>query len=170
MKNIILLLVLIMMVSNVRSEDKVEKIDMRGMSMSERIKIMSDIRRENRLKTKPISEQSKEFMTEISKGISGLNDAKNKIAGNKYVDEINKEAGRETQGSSFDKLRGAMTAQGGNVQDYKKIGEDSSLNDNVKKEQYLIEYENGTTQKIELLYIRPTISGGFKLMEVIVTN
>ena len=170
MKNIILLMLLILMVSESYGKDEVETIDMRGLSMAERIKIMSDVRKEQRLKVKPVNKQSQEFMNELSKGMAGLNSAKSKISGHKYVDEINKEAGRETQGSSFDKLQSAMTAEGGKVINYKQVSSSTSLNDNLKKEEYLIEYENGRTQTIQLLYIKPTISGGFQLMEVNVTN
>lgn len=168
MKNLLLLIILLSFVSTIKAEE-LEKIDMRGMSMSQRIKIMADIRKQNRMKSKTITEQSDEFMSEIRKGSSGLNSAKSKIYG-QNVDEINKEAGRETQSSSFSKLQSAMNQEGGEVKKYRQIGSESTLNDNLKKVQYLIEYENGRTQNVELLYIKPTISGGFKLMEVNVTN
>ena len=165
MKNFILLMIMILMISQVRANE-VKIIDARGMSMAERIKLMADARKQKRLQVKSSTQQATEFMKELSKGISGLKNAKNKISGSKYLDEINEEAGRETQGSSFTKLQSAMTAEGGKVTNYRKISESTLLNDNQKKEQYIIEYENGTTQTVELLFIKPDLSGGFRLMEV----
>lgn len=167
MKKILIIISLFIISLNISADENT--IDMRGLSMSERIKIMSDVRRENRIKSESVTEQSESFMKELSKGIDGVNNAKSKVYGQRHVDEINKEAGIEKE-SSFNKLRSAMTAKDGEINQYRKIAEEVSLNDNLVKEEYLIEYKNGNTQKVELLYIKPTISGGFKLMEVNVAN
>ena len=63
-----------------------------------------------------------------------------------------------------------MSQEGGEVKQYRQVSSESTLNDNNKKVEYLIEYENGRTQTLQLLYIKPTISGGFELMEVNVSN
>lgn len=162
---IIILIFLSILSSNLFAKEDLEKIDVRGMSMRERIKLMTDARREQRMKTETVSKQSEGFMNELKKGISGLDEAKSKVFGQKHVSEINKEAGIQDN-DSFTRLKGAMTAEDGEVTEYRKIGSQNTLNDNLVKEEYIIEYKNGKKQTVELLYIKPTISGGFKLMEV----
>ena len=147
------------------AKEDVEKIDVRGMSMSERIKLMSDARRNQRTKSETVTKQSENFMNDLKKGITGLDDAKSKVFGQKHVSEINREAGIEDN-NSFTRLKSAMTAEDGEVTEYRKIGSQNTLNDNLVKEEYIIEYKNGKKQTVELLYIKPTITGGFKLMEV----
>lgn len=145
---------------------KDELIDARSLSIRDRLRILNERSATKRNEDVPVEEQGQEFMKGIQeKGKSGLEEARGKLKG---MDKrlIQREQG-VVEEDAFSKINYAMSAKGGTIKEYNQVGSvEESLNGNQKKVTYQISYENGQTQTVEMLFIKPTISGGFKLMDV----
>merc|ERR1711916_174178 len=145
MKNFLLLFFVILLFSlNIEAEE--ELYDVRGMSTYDRIKLMRKLKKERKVKS--VNEQSQEFMSDLSKGLSGLDSARSKVFGQQHLQEIKKDAGIQEQQSAFSKLSLAMSDEKGQVENYRKMRSEKKLNGKVIHEEYLIEYKNGRTQVI----------------------
>lgn len=140
-----------------------ELINGRGMSIRERLALKNKAQDEIRNKSVPVEEQSAQFFSTLQ--AQGAEAGRGKLQG---MDRrlIDKEQGVVNE-DAFSQLQDDMNAKGGKIKEYNQVGAvQDSLNGHQKKVSYVIMYENGKTREVELLYIKPDISGGFKLMDV----
>ena len=77
---------------------------------------------------------------------------------------IDKEMGKESS-DVYSDLKGAITI-GQEIIDVQLVNQEEKLNGNMEKIEYKFYFKNGDTKNIEFIYIKPTISGGMKLMDV----
>lgn len=145
---------------------KEELIEARGLSIKERLRIMNERSSIKRNESIPVEDQGKSFMGVLQeKGKEGLEDARSQLRGtDKRL--IQREQGIVEE-DAFSKINNSMGAKGGVIKEYNQVGAiEESLNGNQKKVNYQIIYENGEIQNVEMLFIKPALSGGFKLMDV----
>ena len=168
MKNLLLLLILLTMV-NVKAKEE-NSYDARGLSIRERLELMKQIKAENSAKNNLPQQKAEEMFSSLkSEGLTAIEDiSKDSMldsATNRFVEQEMGKKMNKTGGLSD--IKSAMSQKDGEIEEYRKIGEDQvMLNGSYYKTTYLIEYKNGRTQTVELLFIKPTISGEYKLMEL----
>lgn len=166
MKKCILMVISIFLVNSMAFAKKEKLIDARNMTMKERLKLMTDLRIAERNKSVPVGDQSTSFLQNLKdNGVSGISTSKEMVFGSVQQEFIEKEQGKAPS-QTFDKISGAMSADGGKIKEYRQVSAREQVDGKMKKLEYIIEYENGSTQRLEFMYIQPDISGGFKLMEV----
>lgn len=145
-----------------KGESKVELIDMRGMSQSERLAIINQIHREARLRKINPTDKSQQMIDSLKdkKDISPIQNFLSKPSYNEanQIDSKNK--------MSLYKIQSAMSEKDGDIEEYSLIDENTMWKDSYKKQSYLIKYKNGKTQEIEFIYVKPTVSGGYELTEI----
>jgi hypothetical protein len=145
---------------------KDDLIDARSLSIRDRLSILNERSANKRNEDIPVEDQGKKFISVLQeKGKGGIEEARGQLQG---MDKrlIQKEQG-VVEEDAFSKINNAMNAKGGVIKEYSQVGSiEESLNGNQKKVSYQITYENGEVQNVEMLFIKPTISGGFKLMDV----
>lgn len=166
MKKIMILLTIFgsigVFAKNPKDEDK---IDGTKMSFKERLALKNQISTQKRTESIPVEVQSESFIETLKeKGSEGVPVVKSLIKG-ADKEMIEREKGNEPTGSEFDKLTEALQAKDGKIKEYKQINKEEKLNGTLIKVNYLIEYENGNTQEVQFIYVKPDISGGLKLMD-----
>jgi hypothetical protein len=147
------------------AKDKEELIDGRSLSIRDRVKLMTQYRISERNKAVPVEDQSRQFIDNLKEsGAKGVDESKSLVVG---MDQnlINQEQGKAPD-DTYDKLKGALSADGGKIKEYRQVNYEEKVNGKLKIIDYVIEYENGNKQRVQFQYIQPDISGGFKLMEV----
>jgi hypothetical protein len=157
--------------SGIALAEKEKTYDVRGMSFRERLALMGKIQQENKQKNMKTPQQKAEaFFVELkTSGSVALDNLKEgsmlNSSTSKFVDqEMQKDMSKD---EGLSKIDFAMKEEDGNIKKYRKVGNDEQLlNGNYYRTRYLIEYENGKTQTVEMLFIKPTISGEHVLTEI----
>lgn len=150
--------------------DKPKTYDARGMNIRERLNLMKQIREDSRkdANTGP-QDKAKVFFEDLkTRGAPALTSAKKgsmiEDATTDFVDQEMQKT--ESRSSGMSKIGQALSEKDGEIKKYKKVGEDETLlNGTYYKTRYLIEYKNGKTQTVEMLYIKPTVTGEYILTE-----
>lgn len=132
-------------------------------SMRDRIEQRLEYQRSKESMASP-AEQSAEIINDIKEnGVKAIDNLKGKVNGmDKTI--IDKEMGKQSEDVYSDIKRSIVAGE--EIIEIQMISNEQKLNGTMETVEYKIFFKNGNSKNLEFIYIKPTISGGMKLMDV----